>query len=143
MQVADILEEKGTSVITVRATDSLKETISKLDHERIGAMLVVNDDHQLVGMISERDLIGVLAEYGELALIANVGALMTKRVYGCAPQDSLQDAMAWMVHQRVRHLPVVVGGEIRGVISIGDVVKHLIKQAEKEPTVLEQVSVAF
>ena len=142
MKVADILKEKSAALITVHATESLKNAISKLDYERIGAMLVVNEAHVLVGMLSERDLIGVLAEYGERALAANVGALMTKHVYGCVPDDEIKDVMAWMVHYRVRHLPVVEDGKVRSVISIGDVVKHLIDKAEKEPTVLDAVPVA-
>ena len=141
MQVRDIIKDKTSALITVRATDSLKNAISKLDYERIGATLVVNENDQLVGMLSERDLVGVLAEYGDRALIANVGALMTRRIFGCAPEDTIQDAMAWMVHHRVRHLPVVEDGRVLGIISIGDVVKHLVDETEKEPRVLEAVLV--
>lgn len=139
MLVADILEKKNNALITVRATDSLKEAISKLDDERIGAMLVVNDERRLVGMLSERDLISVLAEYGDRALLANVGALMTRRVIGCTPEDHIQDTMGWMVHHRVRHLPVVEDGRIQGIISIGDVVKHLTTQPAKEPHILKDI----
>lgn len=143
MRVADLLKHKSaTSLVTVRATDSLKKAISKLDHERIGATLVLNDEGRLVGMLSERDLIGVLAEYGERALIANVGALMTRRVFGCTPDDDIQDAMTWMVQHRVRHLPVVEDGRVSGIVSIGDVVKHLMDETGKEPRILEDVVVA-
>ncbi len=141
MQVSDILKDKKSALITVRATDSLKNAISKLDYERIGATLVVNEDDHLVGMLSERDLVGVLAEYGDRALLANVGALMTRRIFGCAPGDSIQDAMAWMVNRRVRHLPVVEDGRVLGIISIGDVVKHLVDEPGKEPRVLQDVVV--
>ena len=141
MLVADILKDKKHVLITVRATASLKSAISKLDYERIGATLVVNAENQLVGILSERDLIGVLAEYGDRALQANVGALMTRRIFGCTPEDSIQDAMAWMVHYRVRHLPVVQDGRVEGIVSIGDVVKHLMEHSEKEPRVLENVIV--
>ena len=143
MRVADLLKQKNTApLITVKATDSLKEAIKKLDYERIGATLVVNDKGHLVGMLSERDLIGVLAEYGDRALLANVGALMTRRVFGCTPEDDIQDAMTWMVQHRVRHLPVVEGGQVQGIVSIGDVVKHLMAETEKEPYILEGVVVA-
>ena len=126
----------------MKATDSLKEAIKKLDYERIGTTLVVNDKGRLVGMLSERDLIGVLAEYGDRALLANVGALMTRRVFGCTPDDDIEDAMAWMVRHRVRHLPVVEGGRVQGIVSIGDVVKHLMNETDKEPHILEDVVVA-
>ena len=141
MLVADILKEKNSALITVRATDSLKNAISMLDCERIGATLVVNDNDELVGMLSERDLVGVLAEYGDRALLANVGALMTRRIFGCVPDDDIQDAMAWMVHHRVRHLPVVEDGRVRGIISIGDVVKYLTDKPQKEPRVLADIIV--
>ncbi len=143
MRVADLLKQKNTApLITVKATDSLKEAIKKLDYERIGATLVVNDKGHLVGMLSERDLIGVLAEYGDRALLANVGALMTRRVLGCTPEDDIEDAMTWMVQHRVRHLPVVEGGRVQGIVSIGDVVKHLMAETEKEPHILKDVVVA-
>ena len=143
MRVADLLKKKNTApLITVQATDSLKEAIKKLDYERIGATLVVNDRGRLVGMLSERDLIGVFAEYGDRALLVNVGALMTRRVYGCTPEDEIQDAMTWMVQHRVRHLPVVEGGRVQGIVSIGDVARHLMAETEKEPYILEGVVVA-
>lgn len=141
MLVADILKDKNSTLITVRATDSLKNAITKLDYERIGATLVVDEEDHLVGMLSERDLVGVLAEYGDRALLANVGALMTRRIFGCTREDSIQDAMAWMVDHRVRHLPVVEEGRVQGIISIGDVVKHLIDQPGKAPRVLEDIVV--
>ena len=141
MLVADILKEKKNALVTVRATDSLKNAIAKLDYERIGATLVVNEENRLVGMLSERDLVGVLAEYGDLALRANVGALMTGRIFGCAPEDTIQDTMSWMVHHRVRHLPVVKDGELQGIISIGDVVKHLVTQPQREPRIITDVVV--
>jgi len=143
MRIADILKDKDNHhhIISVRATDSLKNAISKLDYERIGATLVVDAEDRLVGMLSERDLIGVLAEYGDRALRANVGALMTRRVFGCTPNDDVKDAMAWMVRHRVRHLPVVEGGRIRGIVSIGDVIKSLAHETDKEPHILEDVVV--
>jgi CBS domain-containing protein len=129
MRVADLLKKKNTApLITVKATDSLKEAIKKLDYERIGATLVVNDGGRLVGMLSERDLIGVFAEYGDRALLVNVGALMTRRVFGCTPDDDIEDVMAWMVQHRVRHLPVVEDGRVQGMVSIGDVVKHRLDE---------------
>ena len=142
MRVADLHEKKTTvPLITVKATDSLKEAIKKLDYERIGATLVIDNAGRLVGMLSERDLIGVLAEYGDRALLANVGALMTRRVFGCTPDDDIQDAMTWMVQHRVRHLPVVVAGHVQGIVSIGDVVKHLMHETDTEAHILEDVIV--
>ena len=144
MRIADILEDKDSSIITVRATEPLREAIAKLDHERIGATVVLNEDRHVVGMLSERDLIGVLAEYGDRALIANVGALMTRRVFVCSPEDGVREAMAWMVHHRVRHLPVVEDGTVCGVVSIGDLVNHVLEEGgitPTEPTILDDAVV--
>ena len=141
MRVADVLKEKGRELVTVRVTESLKEAIARLDHERIGATLVVNDDGHLAGMLSERDLIGVLAEYGDRALRANVGALMTRRIFACRPDDSLSDALAWMTEHRVRHLPVVEEDVVCGLISIGDVAKHMMAPTDAEPLMLKSGTV--
>ncbi len=139
--VADILKAKGTKVVAVQATAPLAQAIALLDHERIGALPVRNEAGHLVGMLSERDLVGVLSEYGERAFAANVGALMSRRVYVCAPQDALPEVLSWMVQHRVRHLPVVEDGRLRGLISIGDAAKHLIDEAGTEPAVLSGVVV--
>ena len=137
MQVSEILDTKGASVVTVRATAPLSKAITLLDQERIGALPVVNENGHLAGMLSERDLVSVLAEYRDRALKANVGALMSEHVYICTPEDTLEDALAWMVSYRVRHLPVVADNQVQGLISIGDVAKHLVGEASTEPHTLE------
>lgn len=142
MRVVDILDQKSADVVTVQATDSLRDAIARLDRERIGAMIVVNEDHQIVGMLSERDLIAVLAEYGDRALVANVGALMSEPVYTCSPDDLVNDVMSWMVSYRLRHLPVVEKGQLLGIVSIGDGVKHLVGEATTQPRVLGEPVIA-
>lgn len=138
MRIADVLQDKGSTIITVQATAPLDEAIAVLDRERIGAVPVVNDQQQVVGVLSERDLISVLAEYGDRALKANVGALMSRRVYICSLDDEVEEALAWMVAYRVRHLPVVEGDHLRGLVSIGDLVKHTVGKATSEPGVLPE-----
>ena len=138
MQVSEILNAKGADVVTVRATAPLSKAITLLDQERIGALPVVNEKGHLVGMLSERDLVSVLAEYRDRALKANVGALMSEQVYVCTPDDTLEETLAWMVSYRVRHLPVVEDGRVRGLISIGDVAKHLVGEAKREPRLLDE-----
>ncbi len=142
MRIADVLQDKGSTTITVQATAPLDEAIAVLDHERIGAVPVVNEKQQVVGVLSERDLINVLAEYGDRALKANVGALMSRRVYICALDDEVAEALGWMVAYRVRHLPVVENDRLRGLVSIGDLVKHTVGKAKRQPGVLPEGVVA-
>jgi CBS domain-containing protein len=136
MHIADVLQDKGSSIITVLATAPLKDAIAVLDRERIGAVPVVNDKQEVVGVLSERDLISVLAEYGDRALKANVGALMSNHVQVCSPEDEVEEALSWMVTCRVRHLPVLEDGKLRGLVSIGDLVKHTVGEVDTRPAVM-------
>jgi CBS domain-containing protein len=138
MRIADVLQDKGSTIITVQATAPLDEAIAVLDRERIGAVPVVNEKQQVVGVLSERDLINVLAEYGDRALKANVGALMSRHVYICALDDKVAEALAWMVTYRVRHLPVIEDDRLRGLVSIGDLVKHTVGKTKRQPGVLPE-----
>ncbi|HMB92809.1 MAG TPA: CBS domain-containing protein [Rhodothermales bacterium] len=138
MRIADILQDKGSKIITVQAKAPLDEAIAMLDRERIGAVPVVNEKQQVVGVLSERDLVSVLAEYRDRALHANVGALMSRRVYVCTLDDEVEEALAWMVAYRVRHLPVVEGDRLCGLVSIGDLVKHMVGKATSQPGVLQE-----
>lgn len=142
MRIADVLQDKGSTIITIQAKAPLDEAIAVLDRERIGAVPVVNEKQQVVGVLSERDLINVLAEYGDRALKANVGALMSRRVYICALDDEVAEALAWMVAYRVRHLPVIEGGRLRGLVSIGDLVKHTVGKTDSKPDVMPEGVVA-
>ena len=137
MLVQEILKHKGTKVVTTDAGQTIAATASLLTREKIGAVVVADARGQVAGIMSERDIVRGVAERGEKALSAKVGDLMTSDVLSCKPDDSLNDLMAMMTSRRVRHLPVMEAGELKGIVSIGDVVKHRLEEVQMEVDVLQ------
>ncbi len=140
MPVADILHHKGRHVSTVRSLDSVDAAIKKLYDECIGALVVVDRWGKLAGMFSERDVIHALAQYGAEALKYEVHELMTPDVTTCTPRDRIDEVMQVMTVHRVRHLPVMEGGQLVGLVSIGDLVKHRLDEKEQEAAVLRDIT---
>jgi CBS domain-containing protein len=142
MKVSDILQIKGSDVKTVRPNMSARELAVLLHAEQIGAMIVSSDGRSIDGIISERDLAYGLAGHGsELPTVA-VSKLMTQMVIDCSPDDSINHVMKLMAQRRVRHLPVKEGGQLVGIISIGDVIKHRLDELELEANVMRDYAVA-
>jgi len=140
MSVSALLGGKGHHVTTVRTTEKVSEAVTKLNEERIGALVVLDRWGKLAGMFSERDVIHVLARDGAAALDYEVHELMTPDVTTCTPQDRIEDVMALMTAHRVRHLPVVEGDRLIGLISIGDLVKFRLDEKEAEANVLLDIA---
>jgi CBS domain-containing protein len=140
MRVAAILHHKGRHVTTVRSTERVAAAIKKLHDERIGALVVLDRWGKLVGMFSERDVIHALAQHGAEALQYEVHELMTPEVTTCTAEDGLAEVMAVMTVHRVRHLPVMEGGQLVGIVSIGDLVKHRLEEKETEAAVLRDIT---
>ena len=138
MHVAAILKQKGRAVATVPPTMALIEVARKLTQRRIGALVVVGARGELVGIISERDIIRVLSESGPGCLERPVAESMTRQLILCQETDTLDELMAMMTARRVRHLPVVTDGDLVGIISIGDVVKHHVAEIEMEATAMRE-----
>jgi CBS domain-containing protein len=136
MNVATILKQKGRSVTTVPPTMTLHEVANRLAQRRIGALVVVGAHGQIEGIISERDIIRVLSEAGANCLSRPVSEAMTRQVVTCQETDTLDEMMAMMTQRRFRHLPVVTDGDLVGIISIGDVVKHHVAEIEMEATAM-------
>ncbi|MEX0852893.1 MAG: CBS domain-containing protein [Bauldia sp.] len=132
MTVAAILAEKGRDVRTTSSTASVAEAIDLLSRHRIGALVVVDGARRITGIVSERDIVHALARGGADALATEVGSIMTRAVITCAEGETVNDVMTRMTRGRFRHLPVVAGGRLAGIISIGDVVKARIEQVERE-----------
>lgn len=137
MLIAQILAGKGSDVISTRPEATIAEVAGLLKEKRIGAVVVTEADGRLCGIISERDLARGLANYGSKLLEMKVGALMTSDVVTCSPDDGIETLMQTMTDGRFRHLPVVKDGELTGIISIGDVVKHRLKELEAETHMLQ------
>ena len=132
MAVAHILKQKGAAVITVQPADSVQAIVDILAKHRIGAVVVVDHEGAIAGIVSERDVVRAMA--GDAAGVVGKSArdIMTAKVRTCTPQDSETDLMQMMTESRIRHLPVVADGRLAGMVSIGDVVKFRMEEIERE-----------
>jgi CBS domain-containing protein len=132
MIVAMILEQKGRSVVTIGANATIGEVVSQLSGHKIGAIVVVEDVDDIVGIISERDVVRAIAKSGPEVLSEPVGSIMTSEVMTCEDSETTNEVMARMTRGRFRHLPVEKNGRLTGIVSIGDVVKARIEEVERE-----------
>jgi len=136
MKVADILRTKpsGQDVVSITADSATKEAARLMAERRIGAVLVKGGSAPggIAGILSERDVVRGLAERGAAVLDLPAGELMTKEVVTCAPEEAIRDVMEKMTEGRFRHVPVIENGQLAGLISIGDVVKHRLAETEAE-----------
>ena len=142
MKVRDIIAGKTSSVATMRPEAAISTVVRRLKLEGIGALVVSEDEAQVLGIISERDVVRGLAEYGNELLEKRVFDLMTTPVKTCSPDAKIKDIMAVMTRSRIRHLPVVDEGRMIGIISIGDVVKNRLEEVELEADVLRDSYIA-
>jgi CBS domain-containing protein len=136
MNVAAILKQKGRAVATIPLTLTLIEAAGRLAQRRIGALVVVDEQGEIAGIVSERDIIRVLAESGPACLTRPVTESMTHQVVTCQEGDTLDELMSMMTTRRFRHIPVVADGDLVGIVSIGDVVKHHVAEIEMEATAM-------
>ncbi len=133
MNVAGILSDKGSEVATISPDRPVLEAIALLDEQRIGALVVSRDGRVIDGLISERDVVRILAGDGAPALQEPVQAVMSTTVHTCRATDRADGLMARMTEKRVRHLPVVDADDhLCGIVSIGDVVKNRVIELEAE-----------
>jgi CBS domain-containing protein len=135
MTVRAILDSKGHDILSVEPVTKLAAAIKILAERRIGAVLVMTDLH-LEGILSERDIVRVLAERGASVLDEPVHAVMTRKVITCRQADTVAALMEMMTSGKFRHLPVVEGDKVVGLISIGDIVKWRVKEYESEQEAL-------
>lgn len=131
MRITDVLRGKGSEVLTVGPEATVAELIAAIAECNIGAMPVV-DRGRLIGIVSERDVVRHLHTGGPGLLNRRVAEIMTTDVSTCEPGDDVQKLARIMTERRFRHLPVVVDGELRGIVSIGDLVKARIDMLEVE-----------
>jgi CBS domain-containing protein len=130
MTVAAILKHKGAKVDTVQPTATVQQVCDLLSSRKIGAAVVVGAAHEVVGVVSERDIVHVLSRHGARGLDRSIDEIMTRQVATCRLTDSAHDLMEMMTTGRFRHVPVVEGGRLVGIVSIGDIVKRRIEDAE-------------
>lgn len=131
MLIGSVLQEKGGQAFTIAPGLTLAEAVDELHRRRVGAVLVT-ESGAIVGVFSERDLVREIARRGAAALSDSVASAMTRAVVTVTLNDTLDNALARMTDRRIRHLPVLDDGRLVGVVSIGDLVKAKIAQAEAE-----------
>lgn len=132
MTVSAILRHKGHDVAHVAPTDTIADVSRLLSKRRIGAALVLDSADQLLGIVSERDIVNSLAEHGPRTLDRTAAQLMTRDLHIANPSTTVARAMEMMTEGRFRHLPVMDGDRLLGVVSIGDIVKARLSQQEQE-----------
>jgi CBS domain-containing protein len=132
VRISNVLRSKGATVVTVQPEETIKGLLALLAEHRIGAMVVSTDGKSLAGIVSERDVVRALHTEGPALLERKVSDIMTVDVHTCGPEVPIDDLMRTMTDERVRHIPVVVDGELRGIVSIGDVVKFRIDELTSE-----------
>ena len=132
MTVARILAEKGRCVVTTRPHRTLHEIAEELARHRIGALVVVDANDEILGLICERDIVAAIAHNGPNALFDSVAIHMTANPRVAREEDTIDATMETMTMERRRHLPVLSGGRLCGLVSIGDVVKYRIQAIEFE-----------
>jgi CBS domain-containing protein len=138
MQVKHILRNKGRDVVTMDGDAMLSEAARLLSRRRIGALVVMDGNGVVAGILSERDIVRAVAESSVAALGQSISRHMTRAVSICSESDTVDDLMETMTHGRFRHMPVVEDGRLCGIVSIGDVVKTCIEETTREAQSLRE-----
>ena len=137
MIVKSIIDNKGRDVVTLEPGASLDTAAKLLAERRIGAVVVIGAEGRVVGILSERDIVRMIAERGTGAMQEQVAQVMTRKVVTCTLDESIHSIMERMTSGKFRHVPVIDQGRLAGIISIGDVVKHRIVEMEQESDALK------
>ncbi len=136
MTVQRVLANKGHDILTIQPHRTLADAAAVLGEKRIGALLVTGAQGELLGILSERDLVRAIGKDGAAALAHAVSKHMTAKVVTTTPAAKLDDVMVMMTQGRFRHVPVMENGKLAGLISIGDVVKHRVADIEADAKAL-------
>ncbi|HEX4180585.1 MAG TPA: CBS domain-containing protein [Caulobacteraceae bacterium] len=132
MLVSQILRDKGDLVFTAQPHETVGAAAALLHSRRVGAMVIVDQNEAVVGILSERDIVRAVAERGAGSLTEPISGCMTRNVVFATPAETVDDLLSRMTDRRMRHLPVVKDGRLVGIVSIGDLVKTKIAEAEAE-----------
>ena len=138
MTVRAILALKGRECLTIVPDATLAEAARLMAQHRIGSLVITGPERRVVGILSERDIVGAMAQKGELALVLPVASAMTREVVTCEEDETIPDLMQRMTAGRFRHVPVVERGQLAGIVSIGDVVKLRLAELEREHEALRE-----
>ena len=136
MHVKNILSAKGGNVVSIEPTATLETAVRTLAENKIGAWLVLGPDRRVIGILSERDIVRVLAQHGASVLAQPLSQVMTRKVVTCSPSETIGVIMEQMTAGKFRHVPVIEQDQIVGIVSIGDVVKYRLQEMEHESAAL-------
>ena len=137
MFVKQILASKGSDIVTIGPSTKIADIAGLMRDKRIGAVIVLDDNAHITGIVSERDVTRGLADHGADVLSMTADRIMTAEVVTCRPDDGVADLMKKMTAGRFRHLPVVSEGKMMGIVSIGDIVKFRLEELESEASQLQ------
>lgn len=137
MLIAHVLRDKGAIVHTLTVEATLHHAAQELNVRKVGALIVVDLEGELVGVISERDVVREVARRGADAMQDKVSAVMTRKVITAGMDETIDECLERMTDRRIRHLPVIEAGKLVGIISIGDLVKHRIAAVEAEAAAMQ------
>ena len=140
MLISDVLKTKGHNVVMVRPTDTVAVAVARLAEHRIGAVVVEDQWMKPVGIFSERDFVDAVARDGAAVLGFQVGQFMSSPIISCRSSERIDAVLATMTLAKVRHVPVIDVGDLKGIVSIGDLVKHRLDEKELEAAVLLDLS---
>ena len=136
MRISDVLRVKGAQVVTVSQETTVRRLLAVLAEHGIGAVVVSRDGTSVDGIVSERDIVRAMALRGAAVMSEQVTAIYTAAVHTVTPETGLEEVARMMTEHRIRHAPVTVDGRLRGIVSIGDVVKSRIGELESEHAAL-------
>jgi CBS domain-containing protein len=132
MKIRDILRGKGAEVVTIHPEATVHQAMQVLVHQRIGSLVVIGGRGKIAGIITERDILRECAAHSERVKETTVREVMTTNLIIGVPDDEVSYVMGIMTHNRIRHLPIIAGERLEGMISIGDVVKAQLEETEFE-----------
>lgn len=128
--IRNILSRKGWGVVSVSPDDTLLSVTDTLVTNHIGAVTVLDENGNLMGLISERDIVAGLSEHHDDVMTLTAADVMARQVHTCSPDCTIVDAMQMMTTYRSRHIPILEEGKLLGVVSIGDLVKYRLEEAD-------------
>ena len=138
MKLAELIQGRNQDIKKIRAGSNIAEAASKLTAEKVGALLVEDEDGGISGIISERDIVRGMGLHGADLQDITVSELMTRDLIRCKSSDTVNEAMAMMTHRHIRHLPVFDDEQLVGLISIRDLMKHRIMEVQSEAEALRE-----
>jgi CBS domain-containing protein len=141
MIVKTILKNKADAVITIGAYESVRDAMHAMVERKVAALVLTNGS-EVIGVVSERDILQAISDRGAAILNAPVGHIVTGPLVAVSPEETTKRVMHTMTHSRIRHLPVMQNDQLVGIVSVGDVVKYRLEELEMESNVLRDLAIA-